>query len=77
MTRWVISVISKRGTDVGFTPNSDRNCDLASGRYVPLTTKVQCSNNDPFDHVVGERQNRLWNGSLIDRRALFLKPRGF
>jgi hypothetical protein len=29
---WVISVISKRGTDVGFTPNSDRDSDMANGR---------------------------------------------
>jgi hypothetical protein len=40
---WVISVISKRGTDVRFTPNSDRDSDIPRGRYVPLATKVQRS----------------------------------
>jgi len=26
MSRWVISVTSKRGTDVRYYPQSDRNC---------------------------------------------------
>jgi hypothetical protein len=32
MSKWVISVISERGTDVGFTPNSDRESDMPDGR---------------------------------------------
>ena len=59
MTRWVISVISKRGTDVGFTPNSDRNCDLASGRYVPLATKVHCSRSAAIRFLVSSCEQRL------------------
>ena len=41
---WVISVISKRGTDVGFTPDSGRDSDLPGGRYVPEATEVRRSN---------------------------------
>ena len=36
MSQWVISVISKRGTDVRFAPQSDRICDLL-GRSLPGT----------------------------------------
>jgi hypothetical protein len=43
MTQCVKRVISKRGTDVRFIPNSDRNSDRSYGRYVPLATKVQRS----------------------------------
>jgi hypothetical protein len=58
---WVKSVISKRGTDVGFTPNSDRESDVPAGRYVPITTKVQCSNMRLFDYLVGNRQHAGWD----------------
>jgi hypothetical protein len=35
MTLWVKSVVLGALLDVRFTPNSDRNCDLPNGRYVP------------------------------------------
>jgi hypothetical protein len=40
---WVISVILKRGTDVGFTPNSDRESDQPDGRLVPIADVSRCS----------------------------------
>jgi len=32
VSKWVISVVSKRGTDVGFSPNSDRESYMPYGR---------------------------------------------
>jgi len=32
-----------RSADVRSYPNSDRDCDLSGGRYVPISTKLQRS----------------------------------
>ena len=54
MSQWVISVISGARADIRFYPASDRNSDMLDGRYVPLTTEVQCSKKEAlFDHLVG------------------------
>jgi hypothetical protein len=53
---WVISVISKRGTDVRFTPNSDRESDMTDVRLVPLVTKCGAAKFGLFDHLVDAQQ---------------------
>ena len=53
---WVISVVSDAIRHVRLAPQSDRICDAAKRRFVPLATKAQCSEGGRLERSPGQEK---------------------